>query len=53
MNNGKFITLNIRDCLENKIEGLSVADLKEALSEFSSIDPNVGFCDLVDLVYSY
>ena len=41
MNNGKFITLNIRDCLENKIEGLSVADLKEALSEFSSMDPNV------------
>ena len=41
MTRGNFVIINITDCLEGKIEGFTVADLKEALSEFSSIDPNV------------
>ena len=40
MTRGNFVIINITDCLEGKIEGFTVADLKEALSEFSSIDPN-------------
>ena len=37
----KFTTVNIIDCLKNKIEGFGEAELKRALSAFSSIDPRV------------
>ena len=41
MANKEFISVNICDCLEDKIEGFSEADLKLALSTFYSIDPHV------------
>ena len=37
----KFTTINILDCLKNKIEGFGEAELKRAISSFSSIDPRV------------
>ena len=36
-----FATVNISDCMDNKIEGFGEADLKRALATFSSIDPHV------------
>ena len=41
MANGKFITLNISDYLENKIGRFSEANLDRIISNFSSIDPYV------------
>ena len=41
MANREFISVNICDCLEDKIEGFGEADLKLALSTFYSIDPHV------------
>ena len=41
MANGMFATVNISDCMDNKIEGFGEADLKRALATFSSIDPHV------------
>ena len=41
MANGELVTLNICDYIENKIEGFGEADLKLAISTFSSIDPYV------------
>ena len=41
MANKEFISVNICDCLEGRIEGFSEADLKLALSTFYSIDPHV------------
>ena len=43
MTSGKFITINISDCMDNKIEGFGETDLKRAISLFSSIDPHVQF----------
>ena len=37
----KFTTVNIVDCLKNKIEGFGWLELKRAISTFSSIDPRV------------
>ena len=41
MANREFTTINIADCMDNKIEGFGEADLKRALATFSSIDPHV------------
>ena len=41
MTSGKFVTVNINDYMNNRIEGFGEAELKLALSTFSSIDPRV------------
>ena len=37
----KFTIINISDCMEGKVEGFTVSDLKRAIAVFSSIDPHV------------
>ncbi len=41
MSNKEFATVNISDCLDHRIEGFGEADLKRAVSAFSSIDSHV------------
>ena len=41
MINEKFTIANIGDCVDNKMPGMTEADLRQAALEFSSIDPRV------------
>ena len=41
MINEKFTTVNISDCLDNKMLGMTEADLRQAICEFSSVNPHV------------
>ena len=41
MAKGKFFIANISDFSDGNVAGMTVSDLRQAVSEFSSIDPHV------------